>query len=133
MPSYKSGDNARPEYVQSGEYNVEVINAEECVSSKGNDMIELRLKSLPDGAIFFDHLVFAENSAWKIDAFRASIGEEIIPGQEVDLHADDLIGKQGRARLIVEEYNGRKRNKVAAWIIPQVQSKEEVSDDHIVF
>ena len=33
--------------------------------------------------------------------------------------ADDLIGRSGTARLAVEEYNGKKRNKVAAWLAPK--------------
>jgi hypothetical protein len=81
-------------------------------------MIELKLRAEPGGAVFFDHLVFMESSYWKIDAFRAAIGEKILPDQEVEIHADDLIGRKGRARLIVEEFNGRKRNKVAAWLLP---------------
>jgi hypothetical protein len=43
----------------------------------------------------------------------------VLSGEEVEIHADDLIGRTGRARLIVEEFNGRKRNKVAAWIASQ--------------
>jgi hypothetical protein len=81
-------------------------------------MIELKLRAEPGGVVFFDHLVFTESSFWKIDAFRAAVGEKVTPDQEVEMHADDLIGRKGRARLNVEEYNGRKRNKVVAWLLP---------------
>ena len=119
MPSYKSSEpTSRPDFVEPGDYTVEVINATETVSKKGSDMIELHLKVLPEGVVFFDHLVFVENAYWKIDAFRAAIGEIVLPDEEVDIHADDFIGKQARARLAVEEYNGRKRNTVAAWLVP---------------
>ncbi len=120
MPSYRSSEpTARPDYVEAGEYTVEVANAEETVSQKGSDMIELKLKVLPSGATFFDHLVFTESAFWKIDAFRAATGENVTPDQDVEIRADDLIGRTGRARLIVEEFNGRKRNKVAAWLAPK--------------
>ena len=36
--------------------------------------------------------------------------------QEVEIRADD---RTGRVKLIVEEFNGRKRNKVAAWLLPK--------------
>jgi hypothetical protein len=123
MPSYRSGDATRPEYVNAGEYSVEITGAEETVSKNKNDMIELRLKVAPDGVVLFDHLVFADSSFWKIDAFRASIGEKVVPGEEIDIVADDLIGRTGKVRLIVEDYQGRKRNKVAAWIVPQTAEK----------
>jgi len=123
MPSYRSGDATRPEYVNAGEYSVEITGAEETVSKNKNDMIELRLKVEPDGVVLFDHLVFAESSFWKIDAFRASVGEKVVPGEEVDIVADDLIGRTGKVRLIVEDYQGRKRNKVAAWLVPQTSEK----------
>ena len=120
MPSYRSSEpTARPDFVEPGEYTVEVINAEETVSQKGSDMIELKLRVQPSGAIFFDHLVFLETAFWKIDAFRAATGESVTPDEEVDIHADDLIGRTGRARLTVEEFNGRKRNKIAAWLPPK--------------
>jgi len=123
MPSYRSSEpTARPDFVDPGEYTVEVINAEETVSQKGSDMIELKLRIQPSGATMFDHLVFMEAAFWKIDAFRASTGESVTPDEEVEIQADDLIGRTGRARLTVEEFNGRKRNKIAAWLPPKPAS-----------
>ena len=120
MPSYRSSEpTARPDFVEPGEYTVEVINAEETVSQKGSDMIELKLRVQPSGATMFDHLVFMESAFWKIDSFRAATGETVTPEEEVEIHADDLIGRTGRARLTVEEFNGRKRNKIAAWLPPK--------------
>lgn len=120
MPSYRSSEpTARPDFVEPGEYTVEVVNAEETVSQKGSDMIELKLRVQPSGATMFDHLVFMESAFWKIDSFRAATGETVTPEEEVEIHADDLIGRTGRARLTVEEFNGRKRNKIAAWLPPK--------------
>jgi hypothetical protein len=117
MPSYKASDIAtRPDFIEPGDYTVEVINAQETLSQKGHEMIELKLRVEPSGALVFDHLVFMPNSFWKIDAFRVATGETVTPDEDVEILADDLIGRTGRARLVVEEYNGRKRNKVAAWL-----------------
>ena len=121
MPSYRSSEpTARPDFVEAGDYTVEVIGAEESISQKShNEMIELKLKVEPSGAILFDNLVFTANAFWKIDSFRAATGETVTPDEDVEIVADDLIGRKGRARLIVEEYNGKKRNKLAAWLLPQ--------------
>ena len=117
MPSYKAAEPvSRPDYVEAGEYTVEVLNADESVSKQGNELIELKLKIEPSGAILYDNLVFTPNAFWKIDAFRLATGEEVTPDEEVEITGDGLIGRTGRARLIVEEYNGRKRNKIAAWL-----------------
>lgn len=124
MPTYKSSEpDNRPDYVEPGDYTLEVINAAETVSQRGSDMIELKLRITPSGVVMFDHLVFTENAFWKIDAFRAASGETVTPEQEVEIRADDLIGRTARARLVVEEYKGRKRNKVTAWLAPKVADK----------
>jgi hypothetical protein len=78
-------------------------------------MIELKLKTL-EGSYLYDFLVFIPSAFWKIDAFRAATGENVTPDEDVEITADDLIGRTGTARLALEEYNGRKRNKVAAWL-----------------
>jgi len=140
MPTYKSSEpTSRPDYVEAGDYTIEVLGAEESISQKNrNEMIELKLKVEPSGAIVYDNLVFTASAFWKIDAFRAATGETVTPDEDVDIIADDLIGRTGRARLIVEEYNGKKRNKVAAWLVPTAQSstsekKGIVSNDNIPF
>ena len=116
MPSYKSSEPSTFECLPAGEYAVEIINAAETFSQKQHEMIELKLKVEPSGAVVFDHLVFMPNAFWKIDAFRAATGENVTPDEDVEIIADELIGRTGRVRLSIEEYNGRKRNKVAAWL-----------------
>lgn len=133
MPTYKSSEpTSRPDFVPAGDYTVEILNAEESVSKQGNDLIELKLRIEPSGAICFDNLVFTQNAFWKIDAFRAATGETVIPDEEVNIECDELIGRTGRARLVVEEYNGRKRNKVAAWLVsstPAASKQEKGGSD----
>jgi hypothetical protein len=117
MPSYTSSTpSERPDFVEPGDYEVEVVNAIETTSKGGHDMIELNLKTSA-GSYLYDFLVFIPTAFWKIDSFRAATGEVVEPDQDVELTADHVIGRTGTARLIVEEYNGKKRNKVAAWII----------------
>ena len=116
MPSYTaSTPTERPDFVDPGDYPVEVLDAVETISKGGHEMIELKLRTSA-GSYLYDFLVFIPNAFWKIDSFRAATGEEVTPEDDVEIMADDLIGRTGTARLIVEEYNGKKRNKVAAWL-----------------
>ena len=119
MPTYNaSTPTERPDHVEPGDYEVEVIDAVESLSRSGHEMIELKLKTSA-GSYLYDFLVFIPNAFWKIDAFRAATGETVTPESDVEIVADDLIGRSGTARLAVEEYNGKKRNKVAAWLAPK--------------
>ena len=117
MPSYTASiPNERPDFVEPGDHEVEVVDAIETISKGGHEMIELKLKTSA-GSYLYDFLVFIPTAFWKIDAFRAATGEAVTPEQDVEIVADDLIGRTGKARLTVEEYNGKKRNKVAAWLV----------------
>ena len=119
MPSYTASiPSERPDFVDPGDYEVEVVNAIETTSKGGHDMIELKLKTSA-GSYLYDFLVFIPTAFWKIDSFRAATGEIVEPHEDVEITADHVIGRTGTARLTVEEYNGKKRNKVAAWLAPK--------------
>lgn len=120
---YTSSNEAPKSYhLPAGDYPVTIVEASETVSrSTGADMIKLTLDAeAPDGATakVFDYLVASASSAWKIDAFRRALGHEVVQGEPVELAAEDLIGRTLRARLKVEEFNGRANNKVEAWLAP---------------
>lgn len=132
MPSYIAGQQSkRADFHKEGNYLLAVIGAEEKTSSKGSEMIELKLEvigpNIPEGegAILYDYLVFSESSAWKIDSFRRACGETIIEGKEVEIEASDLEGKTVEAHLVVEEFKGKKRNKVGDYIDPEADGGEE--------
>ena len=116
MPSYNaSAPSERPTHVEPGDHQVEVIDAVESISRSGHEMIELKLRTSA-GSYLYDFLVFIPSAFWKIDSFRAATGEVVTPEDDVEITPDDLIGRTGVARLAVEDYNGKKRNKVAAWL-----------------
>jgi len=119
MPTYKaSTPTERPDHVEPGDYEVEIVDAVETLSKSGHEMIELKLKTSA-GSYLYDFLVFIPNAYWKIDSFRAATGEAVTPDEETEISADDLVGRTGTARLVIEEYNGKKRNKVVAWLTPK--------------
>ena len=124
MPSYNASiPTERPDHVEPGDYEVEVVDATETLSKSNHEMIELKLRT-SEGSYLYDFLVFIPSAFWKIAAFRAATGEAVTPEQDVEITADDLIGRTGKARLAVEEYNGKKRNKVAAWITGNSNSNQ---------
>ena len=125
---YTSSNEAPKSYhLPAGDYPVTIVEASETVSrSTGADMIKLTLDAeSPDGTQstkVFDDLVASASSAWKIDAFRRALGHEVVQGEPVELAAEDLVGRTLRARLKVEEFNGRANNKVEAWLAPLAAS-----------
>lgn len=122
MPTYQANTpTERPDHVEPGDYEVEIVDAIETLSKSNHEMIELKLRTSA-GSYLYDFLVFIPSAFWKIDAFRAATGEAVTPEQDVEIVADDLIGRTGTARLALEEYNGKKRNKVAAWLTGNAKS-----------
>ena len=123
---YTSSNEAPKSYhLPAGDYPVTIVEASETVSrSSGADMIKLTLEAngpddTTDATIkIFDYLVASPSSAWKIDAFRRALGHEVVQGEPVELAAEGLVGRTLRARLKVEEFNGRLNNKVEAWLAP---------------
>jgi hypothetical protein len=105
MPSYKQEEpkKAGTYFVEPGIYRVEVENAVEKTSQNGNPMIKLvcrvKLDDGTEGPEIWDHLVFTAKASWKIDQFRASIGEAVVPGESADVEAADLVGKVGVAEI----------------------------------
>ena len=126
MPSYKASEpSVAPEAVKPGEYHCEIINAEEGKSqSGGNSIISLKLR-LENEAVLYDRLVFTPSAFWKIDSFRAAIGQKVVPDEEVNIEADELVGKTARIRVVNETYEGRQRSKVAAWLMPAKPEKRD--------
>lgn len=109
-------------HVPAGDYEVTIVAAAETISrNSGAGMIKLTLEvDTADGSSVkvFDYLVATPSSAWKIDAFRRALGQEIVKGETVELVAEDYVGRTLRARLKVDEFNGQQNNKVEAWLAP---------------
>lgn len=124
MPTYTAGKPQSTEFhVPSGEYRFRVIEAKDDTSKAGNEMIKLKLrvlhKSGEEGPALFDYLVFDASSLWKIDSFLKAVDQHPGEGKEVEVKAESLIGLEGEARLKVEDYNGKKSNKVDAYLFDE--------------
>jgi hypothetical protein len=98
----------------AGDYDFRVEDAKERTSKKGTPMIEVKLV-ISDGkgnrATIFDNLL-----SWNLPEFMAAIGEKVVFGEETEVDPDDLLGRSGRLRINVENYEGNERNKVAKYL-----------------
>ncbi len=132
MPSYKQEEpkSSGAFFVEPGIYQVEIANAVEKLSQNGNEMIKVITKVvLPNGGTgpeIHDHLVFTAKASWKIDQFLASIGQAVVPGEEVSIEADDLVGATGLAML--GEEPGQKNpdhrfNTLERWVFRDERSE----------
>jgi Protein of unknown function (DUF669) len=127
MPTYTQGQD---EVVPEGEYSFTVKNAEEKVSKAGNPMIELQLQvDVPGkngGIRVWDRLVFAEGMTSKIDDFRIATGETgLVKGQPATFEDSDCIDRTGKARIGIEIYQGREKNKIESYIDPAKETAEK--------
>ncbi|MDP7030247.1 MAG: DUF669 domain-containing protein [Phycisphaerales bacterium] len=93
------------ELLPAGEYDIEVIEAEERSSQKGNQMIALTLQAKhPDGydARVWDYLVSVQAAVFKIKMFCEATGlqKQFERGR---LTAEECVGRRARATVIIEE------------------------------
>jgi hypothetical protein len=115
MPSYISKEQT---LLPDAIYDYEVTGASEKTSQNNNPKIELALEVGPDRVKVFDNLTFTAGASWRIDAFRLSSGEILKGTVEANLEAEDCIGRKGQCSIVTETYNGRTRNKVDAYLLP---------------
>jgi hypothetical protein len=120
MPEYEIGATRRT--FAPGAYWFKVNDAYLETSSKGNPMIVLDLiisgRNGEEPIEVTDYLVFSRDSVWKIDDFRLATGEmDLKSGETVSFEAQDCFDRVGYCSLIIDEYQGRRSNKVGGYII----------------
>jgi len=112
MPTYVSGQQR--DILPDGTYDYTVESAMLKTSKQGNEMIELQLR-IKD-ALVYDYLVFEPKSAFKIDQFRRSYGDPVLPGEVVEINPSDLEQKSGKCTVITEMWQGKARNKIGSYL-----------------
>ena len=117
--------------LEEGDYLCRVTAAEPAVSKAGNPMFVLELTI--DGAAYplRDWLVFTETGNRKISEAVRSCGLDkklnLAEGQ-VELDAAHFHGCTGKVHLKVDEWEGKKRNKVTWWVTDW-KTPQEAEDD----
>lgn len=115
--------------LEKGEYDFEVIEAQEKVSKNGNEMIEVALKVFgPDKQhVIKDWIV----DGAKLKRFCESIGAADTY-QSGELSADAVVGMSGKCKVAVEESEQYgDRNKIAGYVTAKKKS-ESSGKPHIV-
>ena len=131
MPTYNDSDNIE-QMVPEGDYKFTVVQFDEGISSgaatAGSTMYKLKLeialiKPGTRGPTVYENLIDNSKTAWKIDTFLKSAGIKIPKGTsfEFDKSAAAMkgvahvnpYGLRGWCRLLVDDYQGKKKNKVA--------------------
>jgi hypothetical protein len=111
--SHSNGEDLLP----AGAYMLRVLEATEQESSKGSDMIKLKMATVPHDRYVWDYLVFSEKAFWVIADFCRSSGLELpLEESDIDLYPHDCLrricyaeliherGRDGKDRLQVERY-----------------------------
>jgi hypothetical protein len=110
-------------HVPPGEYTLNVMDAVEETSKSNNDMIKLKCRVVNEdgtlGVSMFEYLVFSEKTLFRIDQFLSACGKHPGPGLDFSLDCEEMIGWTFRAVLKVEEHNGNKNNKIAAYVFDE--------------
>ena len=134
----KSEDKYAP--FEAGEYFFEVLEAEDAVSSNGNDMIKINIKVFDNGTErttrIYDYLL--EAMLFKVKHFCDSTGltKQYEAGE---LSSDLLVGQTGKVQLIIDTYkkDGEEKttNKVKDYVVSEAPKTldETLSDDNVPF
>jgi hypothetical protein len=128
MPTYR---HIQP-FVPPGEYDVTVMSATLAPTKAGDEMMVLRLSAPGSSKWFFERLVFADSSYWKIAQFLTAMGKQL-SGDE-DINPVDYIHRTARAIVDVQDFNGRPENFIKKWLPPKskagaVNSAETSNDE----
>lgn len=105
---------------KAGDYDFNVYDASEEVSTEGNEMIKLTLHVLnPEGQrrTVFDYLVNTEKGQWKVRHCAEAIG--MLPQYERgEMETIDIVGRMGRLKLRLKPASGQypARNSVGDYI-----------------
>lgn len=105
---------ARESLTPPGEYDFEIISAEETTSKKGNEMIKLKLRVfVENGEIHvYDYLVAGMD--YKLANFCDAIGRSD-DYDDGEINADNLVGCAGKLKLVIEEAQKDKDTGEVKW------------------
>ena len=125
--TYNDSEGA-PAMVDAGTYYVKALGYETGLTNKGDQKMTLKLQ-IKDGPIVYDILTFTPKAMWKMDvvlkAFSVS-KKKPLPAKGSKINVDEefmktyIVDGYCQAEVVIDEYKGRKRNKVSNFIVPPI-------------
>jgi hypothetical protein len=104
-----------------GYYVAEIMNAEQEVSSNGNDMVVVRWKTHINSTVF-DRFVILPQSLWVLRTALDCMGFET-PDGPFDLDVDGLIGERCGLEIVNEEYEEKDQPRVTGYLTEEVAER----------
>lgn len=114
-----------------GEWLAKLSSIEEgTVQGSGDDCLKARfevIKGSAKGCNVFETFSLTEKALWKLKSFLEAIGMKANGKLSLDL--DKLEGKVCIIDVIHDEYNGKKRAKIASYLKPEDDEEDEDEDE----
>lgn len=96
--------------LDEGVYNVTIESVEEKTSASGKPMLLIRFREEETKTAIFENYVLQENCLWKLKELLSAAGIEC--NGSVDFDTDDLIGLVFKAKIVQDDYNDSKVNRI---------------------
>ena len=114
MPKINFNDTRNAGPAPDGEYTCKIDHIERASTKRGDEMWKLRLVVQEGGFaghVVFDNLPFTADAMPRVKALCEGLGLDT--EGEVDLTPEMIEGRVLRVHVLVEEYQGVEKNKVA--------------------
>lgn len=112
-----SGVEAGGKAVPDGNYTLEVKEVTEEESSEGNPYLKFIYKIVGGpaaNAVVYDNASLQPQALWRLKTILECFEMEV-PDGAMDIDIEELVGQQLDAEIVGEEYQGRKRPRVAGF------------------
>lgn len=96
--------------LDEGMYNVTIESVEEKTSVSGKPMLLVRFREEETKTAIFENYVLQENCLWKLKELLSAAGIEC--NGSVDVDTDDLVGLVFKAKIVQDDYNDSKVNRI---------------------
>ena len=98
------------EPLAEGTYNIVLKSIEEKVSSTGKPMLNVRFEEEETKTSIFENYVLQENCLFKLKDLLTAAGIDC--KEMVELDSSELIGLTFKAKIVCEDYNDSKVNRI---------------------
>lgn len=142
MPKFNDSENKTFTILPEGDYVFRVIGFEVGISkggkTAGSDTYEVEVIFEGTGGRCWENLIDHPLTDWKIDTFLKSANVSLKAGTGFEFTAErarsngvpfvNPYGLRGHCRVAVDEYNGKKRNKISIFYTDKPKLARHIPD-----